>query len=373
MDTGLPTIRLAAATPAPARPLRTAFTTAADLRLELPAWRALAERAAEPGSLAVPEVTLAALQHLPSGRDVPLLVARRGGDLEAVVPLSPPRFGLMGGDVRPWRPDLLPPLPPLVAGERTGEILEALLDALAARRRASRLVLPGLAPEGPVARSLAAVAARTGRALSRNGVRGPVRIAHDGPRAGEAERAERRAALEARLAAEFGTPRLERARAPRQIRDAVEIVLTLDALSATPARPALVSDPGAASFLRTVTRQLAALRRCRADVLFLGDRPVAASVMALGAGGASLLRLAADAGAHGPDAAELLTLALAGSVNRQGLDLLDLRPEAALPPGAALASRIDLAIETRAASSRPGFASTIGRRMTAVAAAFGRA
>ncbi|HYF56766.1 MAG TPA: GNAT family N-acetyltransferase [Salinarimonas sp.] len=366
MDTGLATIRLAAVSSPRTLPIAVALTGADTLRAEIAAWRALAARAAEPGPLRDPDTMLAALQHLPGGRDVPLLVARRGPELQAVIPLAPSgRFGLAARDARPWRPDPLVAVPPLVTADRTGEVLEALLDGLAARdRRFGRLRFEGLDPDGPVAAALAALAQRSGRALVR--APGPGRaLLRPDDATGAAQARTRRLGLDPRLA-ERGPARMERARSPRQIRDAVEILLTLDGMAATRARPALVADPGTASFLRTATRQLAAQRRLRAEVLWLGDRPAAAALVAIGPGVLALWRAAAEPGPLGAAAEEALALSLAAGAARQGLDLVDLRAEAPLLAGAVRRPTLELAVETRPGLASSGFRAAIGRRVAAL-------
>jgi hypothetical protein len=54
----------------------------------------------------------------------------------------------------------------------------------------------------------------------------------------------------------------------------------LDAAAAKERRtPALIQDAGTASFIRTMTRQLARRGLCRLDLLYRGAEPVAASIV----------------------------------------------------------------------------------------------
>ncbi|KAA2235788.1 GNAT family N-acetyltransferase [Salinarimonas soli] len=360
MDIGLVSTRPGIA-PAPSRALAVEITTGAALRGQEAAWRSLAARAAEPTPFDDPETMLGALQHLANGRDVPVVVARRGLELQAVIPVLPARHAL-GGEARLWRPDLLPPLPPLVTRERTAEVIEAVLDTLGAGgRRFARLSLAGLDADGPLAAALVATASGTGRGLVREEGRGIPVLPHDA--AALPARDARRATLEERLGP-LGPLRVERGRTPRQVRDGIEILLTLDAGTASRRRPALIADPGRSAFLRTATRRLAAAKACRADILWAGDRPIAAALVALRPGTAWLCRLAVDPAAGGDDAAEWLALDIARGFGRLRLDLLDMRPDAQTMPGAARRPTLDLVVETRPGGLAPtGFGALVGRRL----------
>jgi hypothetical protein len=87
---------------------------------------------------------------------------------------------------------------------------------------------------------------------------------------------------------------VEHARTARDVRDAVETFLVLDALSASAGRRApLVQDPGATSFLRTMTRQLAHGRRCRVEVMRVEGKTVLAAIVLETPGAAWLWSVAA--------------------------------------------------------------------------------
>ncbi len=363
MDIGLVSTRPTSPSP---RALEVEVTGAAALRGEIAAWRSLAARAAEPTPFDDPDVTLGALQHLANGRDVPVLVARRGAELQAVLPLVPARRALGGGEAGLWRPDLLPALPPLVTRDGTADVIEAVLDHLAAQgRRFTRLAFAGLNADGPLAAALDTVATRTGRHLARTAGRGIAALAHDDEAAATAGLA-RRAILEERLAA-LGPLRIERGRTPRQVRDAVEVLLTLDAGNASRRRPALIADPGRSAFLRTLSRGLAAAKACRTDVLWAGDRPLAAGLVALRPGAAWLSRLAADPVPAGDAPAEFLALEIARGLGRLRHDLLDMRADAPILTGASMRPTLDLTVESRPGSLAPtGFGVLMGRRLRAM-------
>jgi Acetyltransferase (GNAT) domain len=114
----------------------------------------------------------------------------------------------------------------------------------------------------------------------------------------------------------LGEVRIERAREPRSVRDAVEEFLALEASGS--GRAALIQDVGAATFVRTMTRDLARSRRCRVDVMRVGGRPVAAAITLKGARIARLWRAVRDerlAPGLAPDA--LLALELARTWRKQ--------------------------------------------------------
>src|SRR5215207_10123822 len=90
----------------------------------------------------------------------------------------------------------------------------------------------------------------------------------------------------------LGEIRIERAQEPRSVRDAIEEFLVLEALER--GRTALVQDVGTATFVRTMTHELARSRRCRVDVMRIGGRPVAAAIILKSAQRAWLWKIACD-------------------------------------------------------------------------------
>src|SRR5215212_11980060 len=104
--------------PAPRR-LRPAWTqpggvyevelrTAHEIGADLAAWRALAERSVEPALFADPDVLLPALQHLPDGRQISLILvwqpAAPARLLRGLFPVAMQRIPLAPGEVRLWQP-----------------------------------------------------------------------------------------------------------------------------------------------------------------------------------------------------------------------------------------------------------------------------
>jgi hypothetical protein len=88
-------------------------------------------------------------------------------------------------------------------------------------------------------------------------------------------------------------------RTPAEVRDAVESFLALEAAEAKAhGGRALIQDPGLASFVRTMTRQLARRGRCRVETLRDGTETVAAGLVLDGADAVWLWRAAAPDVAH---------------------------------------------------------------------------
>ena len=149
----------------------------------------------------------------------------------------------------------------------------------------------------------------------------------------------------------------------------------LDAAAAKArATAALIQDAGTASFIRTMTRQLARRGLCRLDLLYRGAEPVAASIVIESA---EALWLWGAASAPG-SAADRIVAAAAARARRAGkrLMLCDGTPVSA-EAAAALALKplalVDLLVSTRPGHS-PGAAAIrlktrIERRMRQAAAA----
>jgi hypothetical protein len=196
----------------------------------------------------------------------------------------------------------------LVDKDSAEAVLEAALAELAGRGAAAGLLLPQVPLQGPFAAALRAVARRTQR---------PLDVLRPDERPAAVDRAEPPVEPDRqwrRLRA-FGEARIERAREPRPVRDAVEEFLAVEASARGNA--ALIQDVGTASFVRTMTRELARSRRCRVDVMRVGGKPVAAAIVLKSAHSAWLWRAACDRrfAPYAPDA--LLALELARTRRNQ--------------------------------------------------------
>jgi hypothetical protein len=265
------------------------FRGAADMQADIEAWRGLAARALEPSLLCEPDFLLPALQHLAEGRSASLMLVwqERGADrvLRAVVPLAMPRMPLGPREVRMWSPIGGPSGAPLIDRDRPEATIETVLKGLSAQgARCASLSLPRLASEGPVSRALANIAKRSGRRLNRFASERGIWTAFAGPQ-GDIRRSPR----ETPVPMAGRSIRVEHARTARDIRDAIETFLVIDALEAKECRRApLIQDPGAASFIRTATRQFARARRCRVVTIRI-DGKAAASAITLETGDAAWL------------------------------------------------------------------------------------
>ena len=230
--------------PAPRR-LRPAWTrpgggyevelrTAQEIGADLAAWRALADRSVEPALFADPDVLLPALQHLPDGRQVSLILvwqpAAPARVLRGPFPVAMPRIPLAPGEVRLWRPAGFPVCAALLDSERPAAVLAAVLSFCAARgQRCAGLAATALPAEGPLAESLRTVAAASRRRLERLSPRHDVATAT--------------AFVTDEWPSRDPQLRLAQARTPGQVRDAVETFLVLDAAAAKERRTA-GADPG---------------------------------------------------------------------------------------------------------------------------------
>jgi len=296
-------------------PLCVEIRRAGDMRAVTDAWRHLMPRALEPSVFAEPGFLLPALQHLPEGPHVAMLCVWQGPPeksmLRGLFPVLAPRLSFAGRDVRIWRPPLSFGNPALVDGDFADAVLEALVADLS-DRGAARLLFPQVPLQGNFAAVLRAFARRPQRPLEILELNdslqdGPTAEALDrpGPRIGSDRLWER--------LSERGEVRIERAQEARAVRDAVEEFLVLEALARGSA--ALIRDVGTASFVRTMTRELARSRRCRVDVMRIGGKPVAAAIILKSAQRAWLWKIACDdrLAACAPDA----LLALEGARTRR--------------------------------------------------------
>ncbi|ACA14802.1 hypothetical protein M446_0230 [Methylobacterium sp. 4-46] len=260
---------------------------------EIAAWRALLPRALSPGFAGDPDFVLTLAQHLAEGRRLALLLVWQHGDgmpvLRGVLPLQLPAGLRPGRTAQLWVLPLAEGAAPVVDARETAAILRAALDHLAgAGSRVGTLRLPGLLPAGRLIAALREVAAASGRPLTVASRPAP------GP------------AAEPLPTLPRGRTSLERVRAPRQLRDAVEHFLVLE--GARPG-PNLLHDADAATALRVVTRRFAQRRACGVD-LVRRDGAVVAAAIRLGPAGQD--RIWREAGC-----------ALAPARERPGVMLLD--------------------------------------------------
>jgi hypothetical protein len=237
-------------------------------------WRRLARNPLEPNLFADPDYLLPALQHLPAGRQSFVVCVwqgqAQGGILRGLVPVVGGRSFMASRDLRVWQPAFADAGACLLARETAEEAIEAVLADLAGRGTGAGLLFPQLAPDGPTAAVLRAVARRTQRRLD----------VLEPPEAPATVFSVPDPAATAQAQRSFGGQedvRIERARDPRAVRNAVEEFLALQASGE--GDRALIRDVGTASFIRTMTRQMAKSRHCRVDVVRVGGMPVAATIL----------------------------------------------------------------------------------------------
>jgi CelD/BcsL family acetyltransferase involved in cellulose biosynthesis len=257
----------------------------------LQAWSALASRALEANIFAEPDIVLSGAQHLEEGKHVAIMFVWRGipgmsGHLRGVLPLVMPRWPLISGGARLWRPLLSPNGLPLIDKDQPEETLKAAFDALALRGvRMQELQFSGLDPQGPLSQAILSVARRTGRLASYQSAEArPALMSQDMGEAGLSQRIDLAQASELRnirkdLAYNVDL-QFERACTSRAVRDAVEEFLTLEAsgpLGKT--GQSLIDSINSSGFVRAMTRRLAKSRQCRIDMMRIDGHLAAAAIV----------------------------------------------------------------------------------------------
>jgi hypothetical protein len=270
------------------------------------AWSQLASRALESNPFLEPGFALAAAQHLVAFRDVVAILAWHGGatDARRLVGLIPcrRRNGL-------FVPDALTGLSdrrvfsgaPLLDRQQAGAVIEAVLDP---RRRSAidgrGLVLRAIDLDGGLASALRGGTGHPGLTVSLR----PKLAVSTAPRSpGQAEDSRQALARQGKL-------KLIEPRTQVGLRDAVEIILAMDA-SGPRARAgtATLQNTREAAFLRAMTRGLGRVRQCRIGLLMLDDRPIAGAIV-LGRGRCGWLYLGAQEEAQAPLMPQQVLLAL---------------------------------------------------------------
>jgi hypothetical protein len=252
------------------------------------AWAHLAGRALEPNPFFEPGFLLAAAQHLVAFREVMVLLAWQGTEdrpqrrLLGFVPVFP-RHGF-------FLPDTLIGLSdrriahgaPLLDRQSAGAVIEALVAPRRQRLLDGRgLLLRAIERDGPLAATL--------RELAETGRLGVSSL----PAAPPAPAQPRSAAS---LAAPKGTGglKLVESRSQAALRDAVEIILAMEA-SGPRGRSgaATLHDTREVGFLRAMTRGLARDRQLRVGLLMQEEAPVAGAIV-IGRGARSWLYLGVE-------------------------------------------------------------------------------
>lgn len=256
------------------------------------AWSHLAARALEPNPFFEPGFLLAAAQHLVAFRDVTVLLAWQGAAegpqrrLLGFVPVFP-RHGFFLPDALIGFSDRrIASGAPLLDRQRA----PAVIDALLAPRRQRLidglgLLLRAIDRDGALATTL--------RDGTEGGQRAGLSVTASPPAGGL-----KRIALAAETPEDPFGAKLVEPRSQAALRDAVEIILAMEASGPRGrAGAATLHDTREVGFLRAMTRHLARSRQCRVGLLMREDDPIAGAIL-IGRGGRNWLYLAAEAEAQ---------------------------------------------------------------------------
>jgi hypothetical protein len=239
------------------------------------AWSHLAARALEPNPFFEPGFLLAAAQHLVAFRDVTALLAWQGAAegpqrrLLGFVPVFP-RHGF-------FLPDALIGLSdrriasgaPLIDRQRSAAVVDALLSPRRQRLIDGQgLLLRAIDRDGPLAATL--------RDLAEGGLRAGFAVTVS-PSPGRLQRV---AIAAAAAPKDLTGVKLVEPRSQAALRDAVEIILAMEASGLRGrAGAATLHDTREVGFLRAMTRHLARSRQCRVGLLMREDDPLAGAVL----------------------------------------------------------------------------------------------
>lgn len=283
-----------------------------DLARHETAWRALQARAAEPNVFADYAFLEPALRRLAPSRGVRALLIwrdRARGALIGALALQAPRAGL--GLARVWRSEQAALGASAFEAEAVADALGALMTWLgSARPFHAGLVLPRVAPHGPIARAAREIATSASlRIAMLNPLRRASLILDDVERfeAGlDKKRQKEWNRLERRLAERGGL-------VPRVAADgeSIEQFLDLEARGWKGARAtALKQEPNRAAFAREMLAGLARAGRMRIHALELAGDPIAMGVELDAGGRAFFWKIAYDETLAGYSPGVLLTRAL---------------------------------------------------------------
>jgi CelD/BcsL family acetyltransferase involved in cellulose biosynthesis len=249
------------------------------------AWTGLAERALERNIFAEPIFALTAAQHLTEARNaVAVLVWERGNGPAALVGLFPvqwPRMPFLPNAVRTWRSSFAALGVPLVDRSCAERVVEAYVTFLGGRGARCAATMFAMVPEcGPFAQVVEKVANRRGLSLIRLGAHVRAVLPSGTGELLASPKKLKELKRQLRRLGELGAVHFERHREPCAVRSALETFLAIEASGWKSDRgTALVQDTGAATFVRTMVRELAREGRCRIDILKAGATAIAAGIV----------------------------------------------------------------------------------------------
>ena len=179
------------------------------------------------------------------------------------------------------------------------DVLERFLDWLATSGPAAGVVFPRLVENGPLHRALLAASRRTGRAAAtlerfERAMLAPGSDPDELWTRGAGKKALKDLHRRRRRLAEQGALEFSIASSPREVRDALERFLTLEASGWKGKSGALLAHAALSAFSRGATRLLAREGKCRVASLTLAGRPLAMGVVILSRGRAYFWKIAFD-------------------------------------------------------------------------------
>ena len=252
------------------------------------AWSDLARRALEPNAFFEPGFALSLARHSPGGSRPRFVAVWREAEgarrLDGLFPLARERSWPSGGGfARLWLDKQMALAAPLVDRDRAEEVIAQFLDWLA-KTRAVGVVFPRLVENGPLHQALVAAAGRSGRSVAaldrfERAMLSPGSDRDELWTRGASKKALKDLHRRGRRLAEQGSLAFSVVSSPRDVRDALEQFLTLEASGWKGASGALLSDPALSAFVRGATRMLARENKCRVASLRLAGRPLAMGVL----------------------------------------------------------------------------------------------
>lgn len=271
------------------------------------AWSQLAGRALEPNPFLEPGFALAAAQHLVAFREIVAILAWQGDASDArrrLVGLIPccRRNGLFVPDALICFSDRrVFSGAPLLDRQQAGAVIEAVLNP---RRQGvidgRGLVLRAVDLDGGLVSALREASGRSGLTASH---RPALAVSVPTPSLAQVEAS--REAL-----AQRGKLKLVEPRTQAGLRDAVEIILAMEASGPrAQAGAATLQDTREVGFLRAMTRGLGRVRQCRIGLLMLDDEPIAGAIV-IGRAPRGWLYLSAQEETHAPLAPQWVLLAM---------------------------------------------------------------
>lgn len=276
------------------------------------AWADLAGRAIEPNLFFGPDFALAAAQHLIAFRDAVAILAWQGEADEphrrliGLIPCFPRNRLFTPDELIGFADRRVLDGAPLLDRQQAQAVVEAVLSLRKGWQLDGHgLVLRQIALEGPLTTAILRAAERLGLATT-------LQPSNRLPRSRLAMASANKAAALAEALARQGKVTLLESGARIALRDAVEILLAMEASGARArAGTAMLQDTREAGFVRAMTRGLGRARQCRVALLMLGERPVAGAIL-LGRGQKRWLFASVQDDAYAPFEPELVLMAMLG-------------------------------------------------------------